>query len=58
MALGGKSLIEYTKNLYQYEYKIQKEREKGNIEITYDALTTTKEKIVNKYLIDMEKQRK
>ena len=54
MALGGKSFVEYTKNLYQYEYKIQKEREKGNIEITYDALTTTKEKVINKYIIDMD----
>ncbi len=54
MLFGGKTKIEYTNRLYKYNSKINKEREKGNIEITYDALQNTKEKIVNKYQIDMD----
>lgn len=54
LAFNGKTLIEYTSSLYEYNSKIQKEREKGNIKITYDATTQTKEKVVNKYVIDMD----
>lgn len=52
---GGKTLLEYTSSLNEYTYKIQKEILKGNIEISYDAFTTVKEKVVDKYHINMDK---
>ena len=54
MLFGGKTTIEYTNRLLKYSYKISKEREKGNIEITYDALQNAKEKMIHKYQIDMD----
>lgn len=54
LVFNGKQHIEYNRSLYQYESKIKKEREKGNITITYDAVSTTKEKIVDKYHVNMD----
>lgn len=50
----GKQIIEYTNSYYQYNNKIIKERDKGNIEITYDAYTTTKEKTIDKYYLNLD----
>ena len=54
LLFNGRNVIEYSNSLLQYNYKIQKEIKKGNIEISYDALTRTKEKVVNKYQVNME----
>lgn len=54
LIFNGKNVIEYTNSLLVYNSKIQKEVKKGNIEITYDALSHTKEKVVHKYQIDMD----
>lgn len=54
LVFEGKQTIEYTNKYYQYNNKILKEREKGNIEITYDAFSVTKEKTVDKYYINMD----
>ena len=49
---GGKNIVNYTKKLAKYSYKIKKAIEQGFIAVTYDAKGLNPNKTVDKYIIN------
>lgn len=54
LVFQGKQTIEYNSKYYEYNYKILKEKELGNIEISYDVKSLTTDKVVDKYYLNMD----
>lgn len=51
---NGEEIVEVNSKLNGYHYKIKKEVEKGNIEITYETKQTVKYKYVSKYSVNLK----
>ena len=49
---NGQEIVEVNSKLDGYHYKIMKEVEKGNIEITYETKQTVRYKYINKYSVN------
>ncbi len=49
---GGKNIIKYTHNFDEFLPKIKKAIDNGIIQVTYDAIQTTKEKKIVKYTLN------
>ena len=50
---NGQEIVEVNSKLDGYHYKIMKEVEKGNIEITYETKQTVRYKYINKYSVNL-----